>query len=114
MSGIDGSRTLAAAAVLGRIGAAPVPARHHSGPKAVPYADDAERATEPTRAGTLRGTARPAYAVGFLAQTIAQESLLLDARESRSDQRQPTDLYRRTQGERAPLPGPQIGIDLKI
>ena len=114
MSGIDGSRTVAAAAILGRIGATPAPARHHSNQKPTPYADDAPRPAESGRGGAFRGAARPAYAVGFLAQAIAQESLLLDARESRSDQRQPTELYRRTQGEDGPRSGPQISIDLKI
>lgn len=114
MSGIDGNRTVPATALLGRIGAASLPARQHANQKPTPYSGDASSPTETARVGDLRGVARPAYAAGFLAQMIAQESLLLGARGPAADQRQPTELYQRAQGEETSYTGQQTDIDLMI
>lgn len=113
MSGIDGGRTVPAA-LLGRIGAAPLPARQHANQKPAPYATDTSSPAETARGASLRGVTRPAYAAGFLAQMIAQESLLLGARGEVADQRQPTELYQRAQGEETVYAGQQTDIDLMI
>lgn len=114
MSGIDGSRTVPAAALLGRIGAAPLPTRQHANQRPAPYVTDAAAPTEPARGPGLQGAARPAYAAGFLAQMIAQESLLLGARGQTTDQREPTELYQRAQGDDTTYTGQQTDIDLMI
>ncbi len=113
MSGIDGSR--AALAVHPRqAGGAVHSARPNTGHRATPEAQTvADPATVP-RVASARAVPSTTHAVGFLAQAIAQESLLLGARGPTADQRGPADLYRQTQDDAPFSPGQPSGIDLKI
>ena len=114
MSGIDGSRAALLGVLPRQAGTPTHPARQNDAHRAAAYA---QASTDPAPTAPVtgtRGTARPPAAIGFLAQAIAQEYLLLDARTSRPDQQEPIDLYRRTQNDEPPAPGPQLGIDLTI
>jgi len=114
MSGIDGSRVAPPTALPQRIGSAVHPARPIPDYKPAAGNTPAAAPSSVARVASAGGSTNPAYAIGFLAQAIAQESLLLGARAPRSDHREPVELYRRTQDDTAAAPGPQISIDLKI
>ena len=114
MSGIDVSRAASLAVQPRHAGTAVHPARSKIGHRAT---GDAQALADPpnvSRIAGARGAPSPTHAVGFLAQAIAQESLLLGARAPKPDQRGPVDLYRRTQDDEPSTQGPQTGIDLKI
>ncbi len=114
MSGIDGSRVASPTAISQQVGNAVRPARPHADHRLAPHTPSGTGPASVARVANARGTTNPAYAIGFLAQAIAQESLLFGARTPRSNHREPVELYRRTQDDAPAAPGPHIGIDLKI
>jgi hypothetical protein len=114
MSGIDSGRTVPPSALAPSLASAIPPARPKPDHRQTPHAAPAAGPETVARADLGRGATTARLAVGFLAQAIAQESLLLGARASKAPQKDPVALYRHIQGEASPAPGPQTTVDLKI
>ena len=114
MSGIDGSRVAPPTAIAQKVGSAVHTTRPKVDQRPAPYTSSGAGVPQAARAPSARATVGSTSAIGFLAQTIAQESLLLGARASKSDQKDPVALYRQTQNDGPAASGPQIGIDFKI
>jgi hypothetical protein len=114
MSGIDGGRGASATAITRNVASAVHPGRLKTDHRPAFYAPSGAGAERVARAASARAPISATSAIGFLAQAIAQESLLLGARASKSDQKDPIALYRQTQDDAPAVPGQQIGIDIKI
>jgi len=114
MSGIDGSRVASPTAIPQRVRGTVHPARSNADDRPAPHQPSVSSPANAARVPAARAITNPVYAIGFLAQAIAQESLLFGARAPKSDHREPVELYRRTQDDTPVERGPQFSIDLKI
>ena len=117
MSGVEGGR-------IGAWGALPQPAgeavRHarpsvrrdwSRAPTRFPVNPEIET---PRRADAGRGLTSRRFAIGFLAQAIAQERLVLGARAETIKPDLPNEAYRRVQGDGGTPPGLVTRIDLTV
>ena len=117
MSGVEGGR-------IGAWGALPLPAgeatRHarpsvrrdwSRAPAKIPTEIEI-KVSRRTEAG--RGLASRRFAIGFLAQAIAQERLVFGAREETIKPDLPNAAYRRVQGDVGASPGLITRIDLTV
>ena len=114
MSGIESGRVAPATVVARNVASAIHSPRPKSDSRPASQTPPGTSPGSVARVANPRGATNAPTAIGFLAQAIAQESLLLGARATKPPQKDPVALYRQTQGDAPRAPGPQIGIDIKI